>query len=198
MTTHRAPLLIGLLSAGLLAAGCGGAAEPANQAPAALSSPPTTVAQQPTGEAGQVARCTSRTLEASVGTTLGNDQKDTTIVWRNASAAPCTMTGFGGVDLRGPDDPQWGPSYSLPRAAEEPTTLVVKPGGTAHTVITWLPGGQLDADRHRRDRAGRDHVDDAEVGPGAGAPPGRRDPPRHLHPPGGARLGVTGASPPCG
>ncbi|WP_060710769.1 DUF4232 domain-containing protein [Pseudonocardia sp. HH130629-09] len=140
MTTHRAPLLIGLLSAGLLVAGCGGAAEPANQAPAALSSPPTTAAQQPTGEAGQVARCTSQSLEASVGTTLGNDQKDTTIVWRNTSAAPCTMTGFGGVDLRGPDDPQWGPSYSLPRAAEEPTTLVVKPGGTAHTVITWLPG----------------------------------------------------------
>ncbi|WP_226366694.1 DUF4232 domain-containing protein [Pseudonocardia sp. ICBG162] len=146
MTIHRISLLIGLLSAGLLVTGCGGndAAPAPAQAPAALSSAPTTAAQQPTGEAspesGQVARCTSGTVEASVGTTLGNDQKDTTIVWRNTSDAPCTMTGFGGVDLRGPDDPQWGPSYSLPRAGEQPTSVVVKPGGTAHTVITWLPG----------------------------------------------------------
>ncbi|OLL97071.1 hypothetical protein Ae406Ps2_5222 [Pseudonocardia sp. Ae406_Ps2] len=197
MTTHRAPLLIGLLSAGLLVAGCGGAAEPANQAPAALSSPPTTAAQQPTGEAGQVARCTSQSLEASVGTTLGNDQKDTTIVWRNTSAAPCTMTGFGGVDLRGPDDPQWGPSYSLPRGggADHARREAGRHRAHRHHLAAR---GQLDADRDRRDRAGRDHVDDAEVGPGSGAPPGRRDPPRHLHPPGGARLGVTGASPPCG
>ncbi|MCM3846420.1 DUF4232 domain-containing protein [Pseudonocardia sp. DR1-2] len=144
MTAHRAPLLIGLLSAGLLVAGCGGATEPAAQAPAALSSAPTTAPPQPTEDAsraaGQVARCTSSTVQASVGTTLGDNQKDTTIVWRNTSDAPCTMTGFGGVDLRGPDDPQFGPSYSLPRAGEDPTAVVVKPGGTAHTVITWLPG----------------------------------------------------------
>ncbi|MCO7193195.1 DUF4232 domain-containing protein [Pseudonocardia sp. McavD-2-B] len=144
MTNHRTPLLIGLLSAGLLVAGCGGGAAP-SEAPAALSTAPTTAAQQPTGEtssseAGEVARCTSSTVQASVGTTLGDNQKDTTIVWRNTSDAPCTMTGFGGVDLRGPDDPQFGPSYSLPRAQEEPTAVVVKPGGTAHTVITWLPG----------------------------------------------------------
>lgn len=144
MTNHRTPLLIGLLSAGLLVAGCGGGAAP-SEAPAALSTAPTTASQQPTGEtssseAGEVARCTSNTVQASVGTTLGDNQKDTTIVWRNTSDAPCTMTGFGGVDLRGPDDPQFGPSYSLPRAGEEPTAVVVKPGGTAHTVITWLPG----------------------------------------------------------
>ncbi|MEU4377515.1 DUF4232 domain-containing protein [Pseudonocardia alni] len=144
MTNHRTPLLIGLLSAGLLVAGCGGGAAP-SEAPAALSTAPTTSAQQPTGEtssseAGEVARCTSSTVQALVGTTLGDNQKDTTVVWRNTSDAPCTMTGFGGVDLRGPDDPQFGPSYSLPRAGEEPTAVVVKPGGTAHTVITWLPG----------------------------------------------------------
>lgn len=143
MTNHRTPLLIGLLSAGLLVAGCGGGAAP-SEAPAALSTAPTAASEQPTGEtsseAGEVARCTSNTVQASVGTTLGDNQKDTTIVWRNTSDAPCTMTGFGGVDLRGPDDPQFGPSYSLPRAGEEPTAVVVKPGGTAHTVITWLPG----------------------------------------------------------
>ncbi|MER5669721.1 DUF4232 domain-containing protein [Pseudonocardia alni] len=145
MTSHRAPLLIGLLSAGLLVAGCGGGAAPSG-APAALSgapTAPTSAPQQPTGESsasGEVARCTGATVSASVGTTLGDTQRDTTIVWRNTSDAPCRMTGFGGVDLRGPDDPQWGPSYSLPRAGEQPTPVVVKPGGTAHTVITWLPG----------------------------------------------------------
>lgn len=143
MTASRVSLPIAALAAGLLLAGCGGPAG----APAAMSSAPSTAPSSVASSAPsatateQTARCTSATVTASVGTTLGDTQRDTTIVWRNTSDAPCTMTGFGGVDLRGPDDPAQGPTYSLPRSSEEPTTVVVKPGGTAHTVITWLPGG---------------------------------------------------------
>ncbi|MEJ8278262.1 DUF4232 domain-containing protein [Pseudonocardia spirodelae] len=130
MTTRRATLAAGLLL--LLCAGCGGG----GGTPAALSTAPAAApdtARQP--DTARVGRCTAASLQASVGTTLGDDQKDTTIVWRNTSDRACTMTGFGGVDLRGS-----GPAYSLPRSSEEPTTVTVKPGGTAHTVITWLPG----------------------------------------------------------
>ncbi|MEK6467251.1 DUF4232 domain-containing protein [Pseudonocardia alni] len=145
MTSRRITLAAGLLL--LLCAGCGGGGStPAALSTAPAAAPTTTTSAQAAGpessrpDAARVDRCTSGSLRASLGTTLGDNQKDTTIVWRNTSDAPCTMTGFGGVDLRGPDDPQFGPSYSLPRAGEEPTAVVVKPGGTAHTVITWLPG----------------------------------------------------------
>ncbi|OLL73256.1 putative lipoprotein [Pseudonocardia sp. Ae168_Ps1] len=93
------------------------------------------------GGNGAAGRCTGADLGASVGRTTGEaGQRHTTIVWTNTSGEPCTMTGFGGVDLRGPDDPKHGPSYSLPRAEKQASTVRLAPGGAAHTVITWLPG----------------------------------------------------------
>ncbi|SFO06414.1 Protein of unknown function [Pseudonocardia ammonioxydans] len=89
-----------------------------------------------------VQRCADGDLEAAPGTTTGEaGQRHTTVVWTNTADRPCTMSGFGGVDLRGPDDPTHGPSYSLPRSSEAASPVHLEPGGTAHTVITWLPGG---------------------------------------------------------
>jgi Protein of unknown function (DUF4232) len=48
------------------------------------------------------------------------------------------MTGFGGVDLTGPDDPM-GPTYSLPRSSKKASAVRLAAGATAHTLITWLP-----------------------------------------------------------
>lgn len=90
---------------------------------------------------GLVAAALAAGLRASVGPTAdAGSQKRTAVVWTNAADRPCTMTGFGGVDLAGPDDPM-GPVYSLPRqeAAAEPVRL--EPGGSAHTTIAWLSGG---------------------------------------------------------
>lgn len=87
-------------------------------------------------------RCTGDDLGAALGRTTGETgQRHTTVVWTNTSDEPCTTSGFGGVDLRGPADPTFGPSYSLPRSAKEASPVRLAPGGTAHTVITWLPGG---------------------------------------------------------
>lgn len=87
-------------------------------------------------------RCADGDLNAALGgTTAGSGQRRTTVVWTNTSPEPCTMTGFGGVDLRGPDHSTHGPSYSLPRSAGPATLVQLRSGGTAHTVITWLSGG---------------------------------------------------------
>jgi hypothetical protein len=79
-------------------------------------------------------------VQAALGQTTGEaGQRHTTVVWTNTSSATCTMTGFGGVDLKGPNDPTFGDTYSLPRSAKKPTTVRLVPGGRAHTTITWLP-----------------------------------------------------------
>jgi hypothetical protein len=85
-------------------------------------------------------RCTLSSLTASLGRTTGEaGQRHTVVVWKNTSSTACTMTGFGGVDLRGPNDPQFGGTYSLPRSSKKATAVRLPPGGTAHTLITWLP-----------------------------------------------------------
>lgn len=93
-------------------------------------------------------RCADGDLDAAPGRTTGEaGQRHTTVVWTNTADRPCTMSGFGGVDLRGPDDPTHGPSYSLPRSSEEGPPVRLEPGSTAHTVITWLPGGDWTPNR---------------------------------------------------
>jgi hypothetical protein len=65
------------------------------------------------------------------------------LVWTNKSGQACTMQGFGGVDVAGPDQGAAGrPTYSLPRAALTPDTVKLAAGGTAHTTIRYIdPSG---------------------------------------------------------
>lgn len=107
---------------------------PTATATAAPTTTPTTT--RPAAEG----RCTLAALTATLGPTSGEaGQRHTIVVWTNSSAQECTMTGFGGVDLLGPPDPTFGPTYSLPRSAATPSTFVLAPGAAAHTTITWLP-----------------------------------------------------------
>ncbi|MDN5915935.1 MAG: DUF4232 domain-containing protein [Pseudonocardia sp.] len=158
MRIRSASLVAGLFAAGLLLAGCGGdpssgagqmaAPSPEQAAAPAEASPAEPAPAQPApaedgGSADQAAaaRCTDAGLSATVNEPTGSGQQKTILAWRNTSDLPCTMTGFGGVDLRGPDDPTFGPSYSLPRSSEQPTTVTLQPGGTGITTITTLSGG---------------------------------------------------------
>lgn len=148
-----------LLAAGLLLAGCGGGEWPSGAAPASTvsaapsssSPPPPSPAPAPAPSTGEgagdsgggggraVGRCTDGDLGVATGRTTGEaGQRHTTVVWTNTSSRACTMTGFGGVDLRGPADPM-GPSYSLPRSSKQASPVRLEPGGSAHTLITWLP-----------------------------------------------------------
>lgn len=164
MRTARVPFVVGLLAAGTLLAGCGGgeptASIPAANPPAPAPSSTQAPASEPTGEAGSggdstgggsgrgdsgggaeqaAGRCTDGDLTAALGRTTGEaGQRHTTVVWTNSSSEACTMTGFGGVDLRGPQDPM-GTTYSLPRSSKQAAPVRLAPGGTAHTLITWLP-----------------------------------------------------------
>ncbi|ANY05453.1 DUF4232 domain-containing protein [Pseudonocardia sp. HH130630-07] len=148
MTFKSATLAAGLLATGLLLAGCGG--DPGTAATGQMSAPaeqPAATAPEAAGEdAGAmeqgVQRCTDADLTASLNAPTGTGQQNSVLAWRNVSDAPCAMTGFGGVDLRGPADPTFGPSYSLPRSSAEPTTITLQPGGTGITTITTLSGGE--------------------------------------------------------
>ncbi|MBB5917140.1 hypothetical protein BJY24_006052 [Nocardia transvalensis] len=63
------------------------------------------------------------------------------VVLTNTSAQACALQGFPGVDLVGPADPTFGPTYSLPRQAADPTPQTVEPGAAVSSLLTYLPGG---------------------------------------------------------
>ncbi len=63
------------------------------------------------------------------------------VVLTNTSAQSCAVQGFPGVDLAGPDDPTFGPTYRLPRQAAEPAPLTVEPGAAVSSLLTYLSDG---------------------------------------------------------
>ncbi|WP_242623072.1 DUF4232 domain-containing protein [Pseudonocardia sediminis] len=143
---RRASFVTGLVAAGLLLTGCGGDPGPtaAGQMaqPSSASAPaPAAPAQEGSAEPAVTGRCTDADLTATLAQPTGSGQQNTILAWRNVSDRPCTLAGFGGVDLRGPDDPMFGSSYSLPRSSAQPTTVTLEPGGTGITTITTLSGG---------------------------------------------------------
>lgn len=139
----RSVRAVTLIAGTLLLAACGSSAAPPPGVASVSATPaPTSAATTSAANAGGGAtvKCSLDQLEASVGRTTGEaGQRHTTIVWTNTSSKPCGITGFGGVDLKGPDDPTFGPTYSLPRDSSTPRPLVLEAGQAAHTVITWLP-----------------------------------------------------------
>ena len=66
------------------------------------------------------------------------------IVLTNTSAEACGVQGFPGVDLVGPDDPTFGPTYSLPRQDAGFAPVMVEPGSAVASTLTYLPGGPDD------------------------------------------------------
>lgn len=145
----RAARLVAASGAALLLTACASATQPADTGgspdSSAASSPTSSAADSGSspGGAGQstsaAGKCTSANLSVSLRDVSGNDQHEVTLAWTNTSARPCTMYGYGGVDLRGPNDPTFGPTYELPRSTiHQAATVRLAPGGTAHTTITFL------------------------------------------------------------
>lgn len=141
----------GVLALGLLTA-CAG---PGQAAAGGTTTPPGTVSDfapvttsAPAGSGAvttgtAVSRCHIKDLSAHVGAV---STTTVTLVYTNMSGQPCTMDGYGGVDLHGPADPN-GPVFSLRRDPDvqgrdantlpKPGRVTLAPGGTAHTVITF-------------------------------------------------------------
>ncbi len=68
-------------------------------------------------------------------------QNELSIVLTNTSPQPCLVQGFPGVDLVGPDDPAFGPTYSLPRQETGFAPVSVAPGHAVSSVVTYLAQG---------------------------------------------------------
>jgi uncharacterized protein DUF4232 len=157
-----------LLATGALvaaaAAACGGAQPASGSSASSISAPPQAPAatQSQSGAATQAqpaaanqsqngGTCRSADLSAALGskTELPVDVQgqlgaagthySVNLVWTNHSGHTCTMHGFGGVDVDGPDQgSSGGPTYSLPRTGETPVTVTLAPGASAHTTIDYI------------------------------------------------------------
>jgi hypothetical protein len=61
------------------------------------------------------------------------------LIFTNVSQQTCTFQGYPGVDLVGPDDPTFGPTYSLPRKSGDVRPVVLAPGASARSNLGFLP-----------------------------------------------------------
>lgn len=144
-------LLLALVVAGLMLArpAVNSAAQPAADGGPAQA--PVTTSNQPAAVPQGGGACHTADLSAALGpkTELPVDVQghlgaagthySVSLVWTNNSSHPCTMRGFAGVDVDGPDQGSaGGATYSLPRTADTPTTVTLAPGATAHTTIRYI------------------------------------------------------------
>ncbi|MCV7411827.1 DUF4232 domain-containing protein [Mycobacterium florentinum] len=61
------------------------------------------------------------------------------VILTNSSRQTCTLQGYPGVDLVGPDDPALGPTYRLPRDTGDVRPVVLAPGASAASLLAFLP-----------------------------------------------------------
>ena len=65
---------------------------------------------------------------------VGQDQLE--LILTNISEESCTLQGYPGVDLVGPDVPTWGPVFSLTRQSGDPQPFTLAPGASATSILT--------------------------------------------------------------
>ena len=83
-------------------------------------------------------RCGTDSLRLSTGpygAPGDNTQMHFALILTNISPQSCTLQGYPGVDLVGPD----GPTYSLPRQSGAPQPVTLAPGAAASSRLTFLP-----------------------------------------------------------
>jgi hypothetical protein len=96
--------------------------------------------------------CGTDSLGLSTGaltTTEYVNQDQLELILTNISPQSCTLQGYPGVDLVGPDVPMWGPVFSLSRQSGDPQSFTLEPGASATSILTiggpslpedyWLP-----------------------------------------------------------
>lgn len=112
-------------------------------APTSSSSPMTTTT--PTSPV----RCSAADITPSLGTVPApGKQIIVPLYYTNSGSAPCTLVGYPGATLQGPEYPVDGPQYQLHRSITvTPTTITLNPGQkavadlTLGTVATTDPSG---------------------------------------------------------
>jgi len=77
----------------------------------------------------------------TVGPISGGEEPQVSfeVVLTNTAPEACTLQGYPGVDLVGPDNPTWGPTFSLPRQDGDPQPVTLAPGASAGSLVRFLP-----------------------------------------------------------
>jgi hypothetical protein len=139
--------LTGCAASGTPPAGAGGttsaaaSAGPGSTASAAAASAASPSSGSSGGSRGSAAasgsapRCTTSELSAALGRPRDtpSGQNTVSLIFTNTSAAPCHMYGFPGVDLTG-----HGVTWSLVRQVVQPRDVLLKPGGSSQSTLTFL------------------------------------------------------------
>ena len=85
--------------------------------------------------------CGTDSLSLSTGaleTTEVQSQDRLELILTNSSQQSCTLQGYPGVDLVGPDNPMLGPVFSVPRADGPSQPFTLAPGASATSFLTFL------------------------------------------------------------
>ena len=92
----------------------------------------------------QTPACSAEMLSATTqqdGAPSPTGQNKLRIVLTNTSQQSCLVQGYPGVDLAGPDNPTFGPTYSLPRQETGFAPVEVAPGAAVTSELTYLADG---------------------------------------------------------
>jgi uncharacterized protein DUF4232 len=74
------------------------------------------------------------------------------LVWTNRAHVSCTLSGFAGVDMIGPSEPDSSPRYPLPHDQDvsQTSAVVLPPEGKAYTTVFFIdPSGSIPPGQHK-------------------------------------------------
>jgi hypothetical protein len=151
-----------MTAAGFIVAGCSTNSSSTAAAPAATSaatSAATAASAAPTGspaaspsssqpaQAAGSATCQTSNLSYALGAATGTSAQRTQVVnLTNKGRSACTLDGFPGVNLTGAANGQQNYTWSLARQSAGYSTVTLRPGGTAHFGLVYLPGTSASTD----------------------------------------------------
>jgi hypothetical protein len=122
------------------------AASPARSATVAPATPATSdpahaATSAPASAVSGTATCTASVLSFALGAKTGaaGQQMTQVVDLTNKGSAACAMKGFPGVDLVGVANGQLNYSWSLARSSARYAQVTLRPGGTAHFDLVYLP-----------------------------------------------------------
>lgn len=87
--------------------------------------------------------CTNDSLSLTTGDApdpASTGQASLVVFLTNVGAEACTVPAYPPVELLGPDDPQFGPSYQVPQAPGDAQPLTISAGYYVSRLLTFLPG----------------------------------------------------------
>ncbi len=93
--------------------------------------------------AGAQPWCTSDALYLTTAAPvepIATDQTDMVVFVNNVSEQSCFVPAYPDVDLVGPDDPVFGPSYRIPQQPGDPQPVMIEPAEFVSSLLTFLPG----------------------------------------------------------